>query len=350
MAATKTSPLTQKCDLPTLKQPVNQELIQTSTLIDLELASQIPLIQTMTKYLIHRGGKRLRPLTLLLCAKACNWQENPDALTLHGAYEPIALAAVIELIHSATLMHDDIVDDSTLRRGQETTNSRWGNSASVLAGDFLYSRSFQILAHFANVPITRELAYITNQIAEGEMLQLTCSHESSISIEEYYRVINLKTATLFAGGCKIGAIAAQAHDDHIQACECYGSNLGIAYQIIDDMLDYQSPAQSMGKNRFNDLEEGKMTLPLILLKQAAPADINQIVDAIIDGSEKASNHQIILYNALQQYNIFNACFDIATQFSQKAYKALDILDETPTTLGSLNSLKQLCNFILKRNH
>jgi octaprenyl-diphosphate synthase len=327
-----------------IKAPAKEALeATTQTIID-ELKAQVPMIETITSYLIERGGKRLRPTILLLAAQAIQSLHTGATTDLQT---PILLATVVELIHSATLLHDDIVDESTLRRGQKTANANWGNAASVLAGDFLYSRAFQILARVADIPISQQLANTTNQLAEGEMMQLVEAHKAEMTVDDYWQVIHLKTATLFECACRIGAMAVHGAEEHVQAMATYGQAFGMAYQIIDDTLDYQMGAATLGKDRFNDLNEGKMTLPLILTKAQAPADLKALIDNIMQGDKPSEAEQHAIYQFMLDHNIFPQCHEYAASYAQKAQQSLQsVTSDSP----AWHSLQQLSEFILHRDH
>ncbi|CAN7950639.1 unnamed protein product, partial [Ixodes hexagonus] len=223
-----------------------------------ELSSRVPLVQTITHHIVQSGGKRLRPLVVLLTARACGYNKG---------VEHQELAAIIEFIHTATLLHDDVIDKSDLRRGEKTAHAIWGNQASVLVGDFLYSRAFQILARRSNIPVMKVLANTTNQIAEGEVWQLMNQNDPNIDETTYYEVIRRKTAQLFSAGTEIGAIIGTEEEPLRKAMTAFGLHLGLAYQIIDDLLDYSEDASELDKNVGDDLAEGKATLPLIYAKQ-----------------------------------------------------------------------------------
>jgi len=263
--------------LAEIRRPIADDLKATDRLICEELISKVPLIQEITKHIVSSGGKRLRPLLLLLSARACGYQKNDT--------EHHELAAIIEFVHTATLLHDDVIDESLLRRGQETANARWGNQASVLVGDFLYSRAFQILSRRSNIPVMKCLADTTNAIAEGEVWQLMNQHDPDISIDDYYQVIHHKTAKLFESAAKIAAIISGQNEQTQKAVANYGLQLGMAFQIIDDLLDYLSSAETLGKNVGDDLAEGKVTLPLIFAMQHGNANQRkEIRQAILNGS------------------------------------------------------------------
>ena len=239
------------------------------------LQSEVPLVSQVSEYLVAAGGKRLRPaLLLLMCG----------ALGFNGSHR-LNLAAVVEFIHTATLLHDDVVDDSTLRRGRATANSAFGNPASVLVGDFLYSRAFQMMVEVGDMRVMQTLSEATNVIAEGEVLQLMNMHDASLSEDSYLRVIRSKTAKLFEASARLAALLAQSPPALENACAEYGQALGTAFQVIDDLLDYNGDAVLMGKNLGDDLREGKATLPLIIaMQRAAPLERAIIAGAIQTGS------------------------------------------------------------------
>jgi octaprenyl-diphosphate synthase len=236
---------------------VASDMLQVNLVIQQRLTSQVPLVSTVSDYIIAAGGKRLRPALLLLCA---------GALGFTGSAR-FTLAAVVEFIHTATLLHDDVVDESDMRRGNATANARFGNPASVLVGDFLYSRAFQMMVEANNMRIMEVLAEATNVIAEGEVLQLMNMHNPHLDQAGYLQVIRSKTAKLFEASARVGAILSGANPDIEDACARYGQALGTAFQVIDDVLDYAGEASALGKNLGDDLREGKTTLPLIVAMQ-----------------------------------------------------------------------------------
>ena len=239
------------------------------------LTTSVPLIGQISQYIIAAGGKRLRPALLLMVSNALG-EQRPTKHTL---------AAVVELIHTATLLHDDVVDESTLRRGRPTANESFGNPASVLVGDFLHTRSFQMMVEAGNMRILQVLSDATNVIAEGEVQQLINTHDASLDEAGYLHVIRSKTAKLFEASTQIAAILAGANATVESACATYGQALGTAFQIIDDVLDYDGNATEMGKNLGDDLREGKCTLPLIIaMQRATPEDAQVVREAIEQGS------------------------------------------------------------------
>ncbi len=248
---------------------------QVDRVIAKRLESGVPLVGEVAKYIISAGGKRLRPVLLLLTC---------GALGYTGA-QKYTLAAVVEFIHTATLLHDDVVDESTLRRGKPTANERFGNPASVLVGDFMYSRAFQMMVDADSMQVMQTLADATNVIAEGEVLQLMNMHDASLNEDGYLRVIRSKTAKLFEASARLGAILAGSSASIQNACADYGQALGTAFQVIDDVLDYDGNASEMGKNLGDDLREGKATLPLILAMQlGSEAQRQTLREAIETGS------------------------------------------------------------------
>jgi octaprenyl-diphosphate synthase len=243
--------------------------------ISQRLTSSVPLVAQISQYIIAAGGKRLRPALLLMVC---------GALDYRGAHRH-SLAAVVELIHTATLLHDDVVDASTLRRGRPTANETFGNPASVLVGDFLHTRSFQMMVEAGSMRIMEILSEATNVIAEGEVLQLMNMHDASLDEAGYLRVIRSKTAKLFEASARLAAVLAASPPDVEDACATYGQALGTAFQIIDDVLDYDGDTTEMGKNLGDDLREGKSTLPLIAaMARGTPAQTQIVRNAIEHGS------------------------------------------------------------------
>lgn len=232
---------------------VTADLAAVDRAVKERLSSPVALVDQVASYIIHSGGKRLRPLLVLLAAKACG----------HGGVRHIEAAAIIEFIHTATLLHDDVVDDSSMRRGHETANEVFGNATSVLVGDFLYSRAFQMMVTLDRMSVMNILADATNAIAEGEVLQLMTARDPSTTEERYFDVIHRKTARLFEAGAQIGAVLSDAAPQIERALASYGRHIGTAFQLVDDALDYQADETWLGKHLGDDLAEGKPTLPLI---------------------------------------------------------------------------------------
>ncbi len=261
-------------DFNAVSELVKDEMSEVDALIIKRLSSDIALVNQLGYYIINSGGKRLRPLLLVLVAKALGYK---------GEFH-INLAAIIEFIHTATLLHDDVVDKSDLRRGNETANALFGNAASVLVGDYLYSRSFQMMVEVENINVMKVLSDTTNTIAEGEVMQLMNCNDPDTNLESYLDVIHHKTATLFEAACRLGAIISGANLDTENALARYGLHLGNAFQLVDDALDYSADAEQLGKNVGDDLAEGKPTMPLILAMQLATASEQEMIkNAITEG-------------------------------------------------------------------
>lgn len=321
--------------LPAIKALIAEDLRAVDQLIVSSLISPIPLIQTITQHIVNSGGKRLRPLIVLLAAKACGYQKGT---------EHHELAAVIEFIHTATLLHDDVIDTSQLRRGQQTANAIWGNEASVLVGDFLYSRAFQVLARRSNVPVMKVLANTTNQLAEGEVWQLMNRHDPETEEFAYREVIRRKTAQLFSAATEIAAIAATEDTVIREAMTQFGLAFGMAYQIIDDLLDYTASAEQMGKNVGDDLMEGKATLPLIYAKKHAnPKDAQLIHDAIEKGG---LDHLPEILKIIKTTGALEYTHQCAQQHATKAQQFLKHLPDSPYR----DALNTLTHFITERNY
>jgi len=250
-----------------------------------QLHSDVDLVETISQYLVDSGGKRVRPLLVLLAAKCCNYQGK----------DHILLATIIEFLHTATLLHDDVVDMSELRRGRSTANAVFGNAPSVLVGDFLYSRAFQMLVQLADLPIMAIMANCTNQIAEGEVQQLTNARNPDLTEQQYRDVIQAKTAILFEASAETAGILSGVSSEQQTALKNYGAHLGMTFQLIDDLLDYDGEAEEMGKNVGDDLAEGKMTLPLIhTLQNSSPEDAKLIREAILENKPEHAKQIIAL--------------------------------------------------------
>ena len=296
------------------------------------LQSDVPLVAQVSQYIIAAGGKRLRPALVLLMAGALGYRGE----------EHFNLAAVVEFIHTATLLHDDVVDESTLRRGRATANEVFGNPASVLVGDFLYSRAFQMMVEVGNMRIMQTLAEATNVIAEGEVLQLMNMHDAALSEEGYLRVIRSKTAKLFEASARLAALLAQSSPAVEQHCADYGQALGTAFQVIDDVLDYDGEVLEMGKNLGDDLREGKVTLPLIIAMQRGSAAERATIEQAIETGGTEKMPEIIAL--VQKTGALQATRDAA---AAEAQRALDALQNLPKNAYS-EALEQLASQLLTR--
>lgn len=261
-------------DLDTLRALIAADMERVNELIQHRLHSEVGLIDQLGHYIVSSGGKRLRPAVLLLSSRAFNYRGD----------QHIALAAIIEFIHTATLLHDDVVDASQLRRGQATANQRWGNEASVLVGDFLYSRAFQMMVDVGSMRVMEVLSNATNTIAEGEVQQLLNRHDPDTTEDRYLQVIHNKTAKLFEAAAQLGAIIGNSSPEAERQMAIYGKHLGIAYQLIDDVLDYSADSTELGKNIGDDLAEGKPTLPLLYAMWQSDSGRSAIIrKAIVQG-------------------------------------------------------------------
>ncbi len=296
------------------------------------LSSDVPLVSQVSQYIIAAGGKRLRPALLLLMCGALDYRGE----------QRFNLAAVVEFIHTATLLHDDVVDESTLRRGRATANASFGNPASVLVGDFLYSRAFQMMVDAGDMRIMQTLAEATNVIAEGEVLQLMNMHDASLSEEDYLRVIRSKTAKLFEASARLAALLAGAPPAIEQACAGYGQALGTAFQVIDDVLDYDGDAAEMGKNLGDDLREGKATLPLIIAMQRGTAAEQATIRHAIEtgGTERLAD----IVDIVRQTGALQATRDAAAAEAQRAIAAQAALGRNAYS----NALLELASQLLQR--
>ena len=312
---------------------MKNELDQMNKILVNRLDSNVDLINQMSHYIISSGGKRIRPLLLLLCARANDYD---------GDYH-YSMAVVIELIHTATLLHDDVVDQSTTRRGQETANELWGNAPSVLVGDFLYSRAFEIMVEPNSMEIMKILSKATNQISEGEVLQLLNIKNANVTQKEYYRVIERKTACLFKAACQIAGILSNSNQKVIEAMGKFGMHLGNAFQIIDDTLDYESDSNIIGKEVGDDLSEGKVTLPMIYALEKTTKSDNKILTDAIQNSDASNINQVV--EILMNVNAFQYSRDIANTESNMALESIDILPSSKYK----TALKLLCKISLERS-
>lgn len=283
-------------------------------LIQQQLSSDVALINQLGFYIINSGGKRIRPLLTVLAARALGYQGK----------DHVAIAAIIEFIHTSTLLHDDVVDESTMRRGKETANALFGNQASVLVGDFLYSRSFQMMTNLNNLTVMQVLADATNVIAEGEVLQLINVNDPDTTEESYMQVIYCKTAKLFEAATHLAAVINHNDQEIISAMKLYGMHLGTAFQLIDDHLDYTADATELGKNIGDDLAEGKPTLPLIYaMKHGSDEQAAMIREAIVSGNGLAQLEPIL--EALSETGALDYTLKQAQLEADKAISALSVL-------------------------
>lgn len=303
-----------------------------NTLIIDRLESDVELVENIGHYIVEAGGKRLRPLLVLLAARACGYRGE----------QHIQLAAVIEFIHTATLLHDDVVDTSDLRRGRLTANARWGNAPSVLVGDFLYSRAFQMMVSLGDVAVMRVLADTTNVIAEGEVQQLLNARNPDLTEQDYFTVIDKKTAQLFSAASEIGALIARCDSDQCARLRDYGRHLGIAFQLVDDALDYQGDSEALGKNVGDDLAEGKATLPLIHAMKTAPDQAGIIRDALLEGGLEQLEPIVKL---VHQTGALDYTMARAQEHAERAIALLDGFSDSPEK----QALADLARFSVDRS-
>lgn len=311
---------------------MKSDLEMTDDILINRLNSNVELINQISHYIINSGGKRIRPLLLLLCARA----------TSYSGKDHHAMAVVIELIHTATLLHDDVVDASATRRGQNTANELWGNAPSVLVGDFLYSRAFEIMVEPNSMEIMRVLSKATNQISEGEMLQLLNIRNAKVSRSEYFEVIEQKTACLFKAACQIAGILSESSEELITALGSFGMHLGNAFQIIDDNLDYESDSSMIGKEIGDDLSEGKVTLPMIYALEQTTGKENIILTNAITEADVSNIDNIV--DILVNVNAFEFSRNVAKDESIKALNSLKVIPES----NYRSALKLLCELSLER--
>jgi octaprenyl-diphosphate synthase len=313
---------------------VEQDMRQVDQVIAQRLASGVPLVGSVSQYIIAAGGKRLRPILLLLCCGALGYKGE----------QRFNMAAVVEFIHTATLLHDDVVDDSALRRGSATANAKFGNPASVLVGDFLYSRAFQMMVDAQSMRIMQVLADATNVIAEGEVLQLMNMHNAELDEAGYLQVIRSKTAKLFEASARVGGILSNASVEMEDACAEYGQALGTAFQVIDDVLDYAGDASVMGKNLGDDLREGKATLPLIAAMQRGSNEDRAVIRLAIETGNVTMLEQVVAI--VKQTGALDVARNAA---QQEALRAVGAAKRLPKGLHT-DCLIELASQLLERTH
>jgi octaprenyl-diphosphate synthase len=320
--------------LDSIRDLVKEDLASIDQFILSELASNIPLIKEVIEYVLTCGGKRVRPLVLLLSARAL----------AHQGQKHIDLAAVIELVHTATLLHDDVVDESTLRRGHKTAHTIWGSNTSVLVGDFLYSRAFQIVVGLRHATVLNIFAKSTHYIAEGEIMQLVNCKNPETTEEFYFDIIKRKTAKLFEVAAELGALLSTENATHIAAMRDFGMHIGLAYQLIDDAMDYKQTAEVTGKNVGQDLADGKTTLPLIhAMRKSKPSELKLMRDAIKTGSSEQLEK---ILEIIESTDAIKYTADTAKRHANLAKQALATIAPSPYR----NALDELSDFIVERTY
>ncbi len=319
-----------------LKNLMGKKLLKVEELIELKLKSEVDLIKRMSDHHLKSGGKRLRALLTLGSAKLSGYQlGNRD----------INLAACVELIHSATLLHDDVIDESSLRRGLKTTNSIWGNQSSILVGDYLLSRCFEIMVDDGDLEILKLLSSTSAKIAQGEVLQLQHKGEADLLEDTYINIINLKTAALFSAATKTGACLAKSNEKEKKALESYGKNLGLAFQIADDALDYYAKEKLFGKEIGKDFFEGKTTLPLIIIYQRGNAEERSFLSEILKKKERNEDDFSEILALINKYKAVEASIKRAEYFVNVSYDALGIFPDSEDK----KILQNLTSFSLNRS-
>ena len=319
-----------------LKNSVENKLMLVEEKIKSKLDSNVELVKKMTDYHLNTGGKRLRALLTLGSSKLCGYTKGT---------RDINLAACVELIHAATLMHDDVIDNGSIRRGKKTPNKIWGNHSSVLAGDYLLSRCFEMMVEDGNIEVLKLLSSTSSIIAQGEILQLQHKGEVDMLEETYLKIISSKTAELFAAATKVGAILSEMKTKEKEALEFYGRNLGLTFQIADDTLDYNSELKLFGKKIGQDFYEGKITLPIILLFQKANKDEKETLKKTFAKEERNQNDLNYTLSLIKKYDIINSCYQKAKHYINLSSNSLSVFKDSEEK----NILENLTSFSLSRN-
>lgn len=316
-----------------IKELISKEIKKVDNIINNSLNSNLRFINDVNKYIINNKGKRLRPMILLLIAKACKYKGNNH----------ISSAAIIELIHTATLLHDDVIDESLIRRGKITINNKWNNKSAILVGDFLYSRAFQMMVKMKNIKILKILSNSTNTLSEGEVLQLIQKNNFNIDENNYLKIIHYKTATLFQAAANIGSLLNNKSNNISKNISKYGFHLGIIYQLIDDILDYLSKKTLYGKYDGNDLKEGKLTLPIIyILKYGKKEEKNYIINNMVNNKSNLQEIKKIVINS----NAIEYTMSMAKRHANEAKKAIISL---PKSIY-LDALIYIIDFVINRKN
>ena len=319
-----------------LKDSVEDKLLLVEEKIKSKLVSDVELVKKMTDYHLDTGGKRLRALLTLGSAKICGYSKGT---------RDINLAACVELIHAATLLHDDVIDNGSVRRGKKTLNSIWNNHSSILIGDYLLSRCFEMMVEDGNIEVLKLLSSTSSKIAQGEVLQLQHQGEVDMLEETYLKIISAKTAELFAAATKVGAILSDMNSKEKEALEFYGRNLGLTFQIADDTLDYNSELKLFGKKIGQDFYEGKITLPIILLFQKAVGEEKEKLKEIFSKSIRSSDDLEYSLSLIKKYEIIKACYQKAEHYINLASNSLSVFNNSEEK----SILENLTSFSLSRN-
>lgn len=314
---------------------IGEDLINVELQFRKDLESDVPLIRKVGEYVLSSGGKRVRPALLLLAARLCGYRGD----------KAVPLASVVEFIHTATLLHDDVVDSATLRRGLASANTLWGNEASVLVGDFLFSKSFSLMVAVGSLDILRVLSDATTVIAEGEVLQLLCTGEIDLTEERYINVVRSKTAILMSAACEAGAILGGATPERQEALSSFGMSLGIAFQLMDDTLDYIATEEDFGKSIGHDLEEGKITLPLIhTLRQCTEAE-RSLIEAVVEKDEMTVDEFRTVSGLVKQYGGIDYTVAAARRYIDDCRAHLESFEASEITMA----LSSLAEYVVTRS-
>jgi octaprenyl-diphosphate synthase len=321
-------------DIQSIHSLIETDMAAVDAMIQERLQSDIVLINQIGHYIVNSGGKRLRPVIAVLAAKACGYQGDAH----------INLATIIEFIHTATLLHDDVVDSSDMRRGKETANNLWGNEASVLVGDFLYTRAFEMMVETGSMRVMEIMSHTTNIIAEGEVLQLMNCHDASTTEQSYLQVIHHKTAKLFEAAGQLGAVINQCPADVEQAMANYAMHLGSAFQLVDDLLDYSQSSEDIGKNIGDDLAEGKPTLPLIYAMKHGNEQQAALIQTAIEQGERDKINEVI--DIIEQTGAIAYTSQAARNEAEQAKSALNIIEDSEYKAA----LMSLADFAVERSY
>jgi len=315
--------------------PIANDLERVEEAINVHLASDVPFIADVARYVLSSGGKRIRPVLLILSARLCHYVGE-------RIYD---LSAVIEFIHTATLLHDDVIDNSHLRRGRPTVNSRWGNEISILIGDYLYSKAMSLSLEDKDHLVMQTISHVTMEMAKGQVIETLKQRDLGITEEDYYRIISLKTASLFAACCTIGAVLGGVAPQHRTRVTAFGYDLGLAFQMADDTLDFVAPQAKLGKPVYNDLKEGKITLPIIAaMQQATRREAQTITDYLhSDHVTEADSQEVV--TILQKYNTLQTTMAKAQEYVTRAKHHLDDFAASP----ALDMLHLLANYVVARD-
>jgi octaprenyl-diphosphate synthase len=323
-------------DLKEIVALVEDDLVKVEALFEEQVRSDVGLVAEIGRYIQQGGGKRIRPALLLLGSRLCGYRGDRGIL----------LAAVVEFIHTATLLHDDIIDEATVRRGRRSVNSRWGNDITVLLGDFLYTKSMAMALSQDNLPILRLLSEVTLRMIEGEILEIERNGDLEVTEADHVDIIRRKTADLFGACMRIGAILGRVGDEKEQALASYGLNLGICFQMVDDLLDFTAEEKTLGKPVANDLREGKVTLPMIfLLRKAGRPGIEKVGTVLADrGFGRVSREEIV--RLAREHGALDEARVLAETYAEAARRDLEVFDRSPYR----EALQVLPDFILARDH